>query len=324
MSEEQDNLQRDDVVRQADDRLVNALLLHVYNPQAIAQREHRVGRLIRAIQEPAMTPAIDATASVGSAARGLRFPAWAVRGAWAAAAMVLIAAGIFALTYSPTPALASLDDILGALGRPGDRAYRIQMEDLPTPPGRRPPEDRPPEMTPKPGLNDATLYLRDGRQYLLVRSDPKGGELFDGYDGRQSWRIRDGALAETKEGLGAGGIPMPPIMADIPFSDLHRTLERVLVDYAVEQFDQSSLPSGGEVLRHVRVRRNSHEVKGPETIEIWADSKTALPKRIVFDRAKLQGNRRPCRLTFSLASDAALPADWFAPQVHVTAKTDAH
>ncbi len=85
-----------------------------------------------------------------------------------------------------------------------------------------------------------------------MRNDPKGGVIFDGYDGRQSWRIRAGVLEETKEGLGAGGIPMPPIMADVPFSDLHQTLERMRVDYTVEQLDQSPLPSGGEALRHVR------------------------------------------------------------------------
>jgi len=197
------------------------------------------------------------------------------------------------------------------------------MEDLPAPPPRGSPDDPKPEMAPRPRLNNATLYLRDSQQYLLVRDDPKGGSTFDGYDGRQSWRIRAGVLAETKEGLGAGGIPMPPIMADVPFSDLHRTLQQIRVDYTVEQFDQAPLPSGGEVLRHVRVRRNSREVKGPETIEIWADSKTAMPKRIVFDRAKLQGSRQPTRLTFDLVSEAPLPADWFTPPAHTADKADA-
>jgi hypothetical protein len=234
--------------------------------------------------------------------------------------MILVAVGVWVFTYSPTPALASLNDILGALGRPGDRTYRIHMEDLPTPPEPRGPDDRPPEMVPKPGLDNATLYLRDSQQYLLVRDDPKGGSTFDGYDGRQSWRVRAGVLAETKEGLGAGRIPMPPIMADVPFSDLHQTLQQILVDYTVEQFDQALLPSGSEALRHVRVRRNSREVKGPETIEIWADSKTAMPKRIVFDRAKLQGSRQPTRLTFDLVSESPLPADWFAPETHTGGK----
>ena len=90
--------------------------------------------------------------------------------------------------------------------------------------------------------------------------------------------------------------------------------------YPVEQLDQSALPSDGEMLRHVRGRRNSREVKGPETIEIWADPKTAMPNRIIFDDAKIQGNRQPCRLTFDLVSEASLPANWFAPAPHVAGR----
>jgi hypothetical protein len=295
--------------READERLVHALLVHLHDGQAAEQRELRVQRALRAIRGPA--------ASAAGAVPGHRPVAWIRRGAWAAAAAVLVAAGLFVFLTGTPPAMASLNDILNALGRPGDRTYRIRMEDQPAPPERRPPGDRPPEPVPRPGLDDATLYLRDGLQYLLVRNDPKGGVLYDGYDGRQSWRIRAGAVAETREGPGAGGIPMPPIMANVPFSDLHGTLELIRVDYTVEQFDLAPLPPGGASLRHVRVRRTSREVKGPETIEIWADAATGLPHRIVFDRAKLQGNRQPCRLTFELTSADLLPAGWFAPDPHV-------
>lgn len=232
----------------------------------------------------------------------------------AAAAIILVVVGIWVFPYSPTPALASLNDIISALGRPGDRTFRIQMENLPEPPGRRSPDDH--GTVPRPGLDDAKLYLRDGRQYMLVRHDPKGGLIYDGYDGQQSWRIRDGRVAEVREGPGAGGIPMSPMMADVPFSDLHQTLERIRVDYTVQQLDQASLPSGGDLLRHVKVRRNSREVKGPETIEIWADSKTAMPRRIVFDRAKIQGNPAPCRLTFDLVSEESLVTNWYTPNAH--------
>jgi outer membrane lipoprotein-sorting protein len=108
-------------------------------------------------------------------------------------------------------------------------------------------------------------------------------------------------------------------MADVPFSDLHQTLDRMRMDYRVEKLDQSPLPSGGETLRHALVRRNSREVKGPETIEIWADPKTAMPRRIIFDQAKVQGSREPCRITLDLVSEDPLEADWFTPAPHVSA-----
>lgn len=288
----------------ADQRLMHALLVHVYDEQASQHRQGRVRRVMRAIGEPA--------------APQLRFPAWARRAAFAAAAVILVAAGAWVLTGGATPALASLDDILGALGRPGDRTYRIRMEDLPEPPGRRPPDNRPPDAAPRPGLDAATLYLRDGRQYLLVRRDPRGGQILDGYDGRQSWRIKGGSLAEKRDGPGAGGIPMPPLMAGVPFSDLHQTLERIRVDFTVVQFDQAPLSAGGQTLRHVKVRRNSREVKGPDTIEIWAEPHSGMPMRIVFDDAKIQGNPAPCRLTFDLVSQQPLGEEWFSPAPHLS------
>ena len=73
----------------------------------------------------------------------LRFPVWARRAAYAAAAVVLVAAGVLVLTYNPAPAMASLNDILSWLGKPGDRTYHITMEDLPEPPGRPPPDEGP-------------------------------------------------------------------------------------------------------------------------------------------------------------------------------------
>ena len=319
MDRTEDNPDASGAGREADQRLIHALLLHLHDDQAAENREQRVQRAMQAIRETAalQTPSASAPAVVRPE-RTHRLPGWFRRGAWAAAATVLLAIGLWVFTYAPKPAMASLNDIISALGHPGDRTYRIRMEDLPEPPQREPRNDPPPEAVPKPGLDGATLYLRDGQQYLLVRKDPNGGSIFDGYDGRQSWRVRAGVLAETKEGLGAGGIPMPAIMADVPFSDLHRTLEQIKTDYTVEQLDQAPLPSGGEVLRHVLVRRNSREVRGPETIELWADPKTAIPQRIVFDRAKVQGNREPCRLTFDLVSQELLFPNWFTPAPHIS------
>ena len=322
MQQEDDNLRIADSGRQADERLVHALLLHMHDEQASEHREQRVQQAMQVIRESANPqPSAQPSGVITHPIRTLRLPVWAKRSIWAAAAMVLITIGVLVLTYSPTPAMASLNDILSALGRPGDRTYRIHMEDQPAPPEGRRPDEPPPERVPRPGLDNATLYLRDANQYLLVRDDPKGGFIFDGYDGRQSWRVTGGVLAETKEGLGAGGIPMPPIMANVPCTDLHQTLERIRVDYTVEKLDQAPLPSGGDVLRHVRVRRNSHEVKGPETIKIWANPKTAMPIRIVFDDAKIQGNREPCRITFDLVSEEPLSPNWFSPAPHLVKGT---
>jgi len=305
--------------RPIDERLIHALLLHMYDDQAADLREQRVQRAMQAIREPAQQYTSEySSAAGGPLARNERSPSWSRWSAWAAAALILVAVSLWVFIYSPAPAMASLDEILSALGLPGDRTYSIQMVDQPAPSRGRPPEENWPADIPRPGLDDAKLYLRDGHQYLLVRQDPKGGLIYDGYDGEQSWRVKDGLVAETRDGLGAGGIPMPPIMTDVPFCDLHQALERIRVDYTVEHLGQASLPGDSELLRYVRARRNSRNVKGPETIEIWADPESAIPNCIIFDDAKIQGNRHPCRLTFELVSEEPLPPGWFTPAPHLS------
>jgi hypothetical protein len=307
MSEEESDSQSPEPDQQADERLIHALLLHMHDAQAVEQREQRVRKVMDAIRAPQI----------------LRFPAWTRRLVAAAAAMLLVAVGIWAFSFSSTPAMASLNEIISALARPGDRTFHLQMLDLAEPPGRGPLDDQGRQgSVPRPGLDNATLHLRDGTQYVLVRHDPNGGQIYDGFDGRQSWRVRKGVVAETKDGLGAGGIPMPPMMADVPFCDLHQTLEQIRVDYTVEQLDQAALAPGGQLQRHVLVRRNSRVVRGPETIEIWADPQTSMPRRIVFDRAKLQGSPAPCRLTLDLISEDALPPAWFSPSSHIAVEDE--
>jgi len=304
MTEEPHNPRAEDVGRQTDDRLVHALLLHIHDPQAGEHHHQRVDRVMQSIGGSEQEPSQSASGATRRAIHQLQFPVWVRRGAWAAAAMILLALGIFTINYSSSAALASLDEIVKSLGRPGDRTFRIRAE----PPAADPPD--------RPGLDQSTLYLRDGNQYVLVRSDPKGGEALDGYDGRQSWRIRAGVLVETKDGRGAGGIPMPQVMADVPFVDLQQTLERIRADYVIEQCDQASLQSGRELLRHILARRKSHDVKGPETVEIWANSQTGMPRRIVFSEAQSQGSPQPRRLTIDLASQAPLPVNWFTHGAH--------
>ncbi|MBU0638651.1 MAG: hypothetical protein KKB50_07290 [Planctomycetes bacterium] len=233
-----------------------------------------------------------------------RMPVVLRRGSWAAAAGILLIVGVYMFTSSTTPAMASINAIIDALGRPGDRTYHVAVAHA--------------DGHGRPGLDRAILYSRDGQQFLLVRIDPKGGELFDGFDGQRSWRVRAGVLVEAQDGPGASRIPMPEIMTNVPFADLLQTLQRIRADYTIERTDQAPLQPGGESLTHVRARRNSRSVKGPPTIEIWADSETGLPHHIVFHRAKFQGSQRPRRLELELTASANLPEDWFSPSVHVT------
>ena len=174
MDRTEDNPSESGASREADGRLIHALLLHLHDDQAVEHREQRVQRAMQAIHETAEPQSPSAYSLEPRPSRALRLPAWFRRVAWAAAAMALLAIGLWVFTYAPKPVMASLNDIIGALGCPGDRTYRIRMEELPEPPSREPRNDPPSESVPRAGLDGATLYLRDGQQYLLVRNDPKG------------------------------------------------------------------------------------------------------------------------------------------------------
>ena len=279
--------------RIADEQFVHALLLHIHDADGAARREARLQRAMRTIQTTATAPRDQRR----------RMPVVLRRGSWAAAAGILLIVGVYMFTSSTTPAMASINAIIDALNRPGDRTYRVRVT--------------PPDGLNRPGLDGATLYLRDGQQFLLARIDPKGGELFDGFDGQESWRVRAGELVESQDGPGAGRIPLPQIMADVPFTDLRRTLERIHGDYSIERPDGGPLRPAEKPLMHIRANRNSPAVKGPPTIEIWADPQTGLPRRIVFREAKFQGSQRPRLLELELATEANLPEDWFSPSAHV-------
>lgn len=280
--------------QQATDRVVHALLLHINDDDAV--RQQRVARVMESIAIGESLP--------NSEGRRLRISNWRRPGALAAAASVLIGFAILIFISSPTPVMASLSDILISLSRPGDRTFRIRVE----PPA-------PDSVSPRPGLNNATLYLRNSNQYVLTRNSSRG-DAFDGFDGNQSWRVRHGSLVEEKEGLGAGRIPMPQSMSDVSFADLQSELAQMNAGYVIDRFDKAPVPGQANSLAHVLAHRKSQEVKGPQTIEIWADPKTGVPQRIVFDKAKFQGSADPRRLTFELVSENPLSSDWFKPSAH--------
>jgi hypothetical protein len=300
VSDEQDN--SGDFKQLANDRLVHALLSHVHDARAGEHREERVRRVLAAIrtatdeEKPLPHPSLKAK----------QLSRWVARSGVAAAAMLLISLGIWVLTSNFKTAHASLNDILGALRKPGDRTYRIRVE------------PRDPQIQPMLHLDGATLYLRDGVQYLLERPDPAGGLQYDGYDGRQSWRINSGRVVETREGLGAGGVGVSAAMSDSLYENPQSTLSRIGTDYTVDRFEQAAMSPDGTILSHVVARHGPGKggVQGPPVIEIWADPKTRMPRQIVFQQDPVPRVPESRRMVFLMVNEASLPADWFTTGAH--------
>jgi hypothetical protein len=283
----------------AEERLVHALLIHLNDAHAVEHREQRVGRAIQAI--------VSGTERKERSKPAMRLHnvPWSRRLTWAMAAMLLLAAGIYLTTGRSSSAKASVTTILNSLDRPGDRTYLLHVEPAAS------------ADSPRHGLDGSTLYLRSGKQYVLVRKNGRGQDLFDGFDGQQSWRIRGGVLVEEKNGPGAGGLPLPKLIADVPLSDLSQTLAELGTSYTINHGMTEPLKPGADGFVHIIATRKSQGVKGPPMIEIWADAHTGIPKRIVFDQAKFQGSLEPRQLTLELISEISLSANWFAPASHV-------
>jgi hypothetical protein len=301
MNEERDN--SGEAKQHANDRLVHALLIQMHDAKAAEHRDERVRRVLATIKGPAE----ETKPLLHPAVRTRRLSRWVLRSGLAAAAMLLIAIGLWVLTSSSKTAYASLNDILGALSKPGDRAFRIRIE------------PRDPRIQPMLHLDDAMLYLRDGKQYLLERPDPAGGLQYDGYDGRQSWRINSGRVVEIREGLGAGGVGISAAMSDSLFENLQSTLSQVGADYTIDTFEQATKSSDGTTLSHVLARhRPSGGIPGPPVIEIWADAKTGMPRQIVFEQDPVPRVPDARRMVFELVNESPLPADWFTTGAHTS------
>jgi hypothetical protein len=174
-------------------------------------------------------------------------------------------------------------------------------------------------------LNEAILYLRDGKQYLLERPDPAGGLQYDGYDGRQSWRINSGRVVEIKSGLGAGGLGVSPAMSDALYENPEALLSRIGTDYTVEKFEPAIKSPDGTMLSHVVARHKpgGGGVQGPPVIEVWADPTTGMPRRIVFEQDPYPLAPHARRMVFELVSEKSLSADWFAAAVHLRPRGNA-
>lgn len=300
----------DGVAPDADERTVHALILHSAEKiDGDDRRNRRVMSVMDAVRQiierSGVAPSSDenppmigeAAAAVGRRKNSLVYLLSAV-------AAGAIAIAVFMLHSPPNgPAMATVPDLLSALDRPGDRRFEIKVD--------------PADPREKHGLDGATLYLRNHDQYLLVRRTPKEREIFDGFDGRESWRIRGGAIVERQSGLGAGGLPMPRSMSEIPFGDLRATIARIAEDYKIAEFAIERSAADAAPRRRLVAEKSDEKTKGPRRIEILADARTGLPERIDFIDAKFQGSPTPRRLTFTLAGEGPQPADFFSAERHV-------
>ncbi|HUS91140.1 MAG TPA: hypothetical protein VM695_04785 [Phycisphaerae bacterium] len=306
--------------RIADEQLVHALLARELG-DARQAGERGVRAVLEALAEPAARPGREGRQPVVQ--RVLR------RTAVAAAAGLVLATGLLLLIPSERPAHAAVDRILAAFDGAADRTYRILVEPEGAPPADPPRRGRHwrekqalRRLLEEPGrggraeLDGAILYLRGGRQFVLVRPAPNGQTVVNGHDGRQSWLVRPKRPVLVSSDPRAFRIPMPEAMAAVPFVDLRQTLLRIREGYRIAEVSWRPLPGEAATRRYVLAERKAGDREPPTSVELWADPDSGLLRRIVYHGARTRGRPQPQRISLDLVSTDGLPDDWFTHSAH--------
>ncbi len=227
---------------------------------------------------------------------------------WLPAAAAFAAACLLAVAVLPTRASAALDRVIGAISETRDRTYRIEVVE-PAPPHEPSRPDRG-RFPPANHLDDATLWLRGPREFILSQSLPNGETRRIGSDGNVSWSMRGTGPVRVSPDAERFGRAIFARNGEVAFLDLRTQLEDLKRLYQVERLDRGS----GDTWTLVGKRR-SNDQGGPREIELWFHSGTGLLERMIL-RHLPRENGGPRSIAIVLQSTEPLPSDFFSHQSH--------
>ena len=236
------------------------------------------------------------------------------------AAAVLVA-GLAALWFSvgtPTAsaAIRELDRIIVSSLKSKDRTFEIVVEDITTEhAGKRfakPESQRPP----KPPLDGATLYVRSGNQFVLIRKTQEGSSFVTGSNGQQSWAINTRGPVRVSADIHRFDHDLPGHETSVPLTNLHEGLQQLKRAYDLtfsalgpEEYETEA---GHEARQLIAVKKPNE--RGPQRVEIVYDATTGGILRMRFVQMPYGPDRLDLRL--SLVSEEELPSDFFEHASH--------
>ncbi|MEI8021791.1 MAG: hypothetical protein WCH39_26510, partial [Schlesneria sp.] len=211
-------------------------------------------------------------------------------GVTAASACSLILGTIF-LWHMPghttaSAAVTELNRIIAVTTKPGDRTYRITVEEEMSPQRRGQgtashDQGRPP----KPPMDGAVLHVRGGDQFVLVRMTQEGLPFITGCNGQASWAVRPDGPVRLSPDLARFSHDVPGHEHSMPLINIHDGLERLREAYEVqllpveEQEDKSGLDEEPSRLL-VAVKNRSY--RGPKRVEITYSVRSGLIRQMRF------------------------------------------
>jgi hypothetical protein len=232
-------------------------------------------------------------------------PMWRSTWQWAgwAAAAAAVVIGFSVMLLSPSPAMASVSQMVAALSHALDRTYTIRVLE----------GDRwlPLKVNRFANYEGAKLYLRSNSQYVLERTLDRGESSFMGSDGRINWDIRHDGPVRISHDLERFRRGLPGREQDVTFLDLSGLLRSLANGYHLETTSDAADPS----LRLLRATKRSKSVNGPREMSFAYRPETGMIMRMqLLGLPREEGGPKSLELT--LTSESPLPADFFSHTAH--------
>jgi len=229
-------------------------------------------------------------------------------GFWLPAAAAAVVACVAVIMLLPARAAAAVDRVIHAMNEARDRTYQIKViEPAPDPAAARADRGRFP---PANYLDDATLWLRASRGFVLSQSLPNGQTRVIGGDGTQSWSMRGDGPVRVSADPERFGRAIFARNGEIAFLDLRTQLDELKRSYRIEWLDRANRETW-----KLRGLRRSADEGGPREIELWFNPASGLLERMVL-RQLPRGNGGPRSIAVILLSTDPLPEDFFRHASH--------
>jgi hypothetical protein len=309
-----ESLNSEQLCRAADVQLLHAMLTGLAENCGDA-RHRRVNKLMQSI-------GADIDKAAGEKATSPQKPRRHVGPAikWGTAAMIMIGIIILLTSLPSHKAMATIDQMILAIEKAGDRTYSIIVRDQRT--GRRDRrggryavETR--SRRERAVFNGATLYLRGRDSFVLYRYTPSGKTVVNGSDGQTNWHIRPELPVLVSNDPKAFRIPIPEDLANLLTLDFGDTLQQIKEWYKIKYLGTVPVEQDQEASwAYLRAERQNRGFKGPQVIRIWAHPDTGLLRRIEFANIKLEGGPQPKKLIFDLKDQKPMPENWFTHTAH--------
>lgn len=239
---------------------------------------------------------------------------------WGAISLATAAVCMAMLWFSFGPSSASaafreLDRIILSTKRSADRTYTIVVEDV-VANMRRDKSSNQAERPPKPPLDGATLYLRDGQRFVLIRQTNEGLPFITGCNGSQSWAVNPRGVVRVSPDIDHFNHDLPGHETSIPLTNIQEGLERLKQSYEL-QFSTAG-PEEYEPQGQANVRLlmavKKPRVRGPQRVEIAYESSTGRILHMRFVGMPYGPDRLDLRL--SLVNENELAREFFEHTSH--------